>query len=80
MGGRRYREVGGRWIVERMVGNRRREGVLVRTFFEITSGVKRAQFDMVKLARFFVFTKSTIIAVKNVMAKGTFGFFVTMPC
>ena len=73
MGGRRYREVGGRWvhgrIGERMVGNRRREeGVLVRTFFEITSGVKRAQFDMAKLASFFVFTKSTIIAVRNVMA------------
>ena len=69
MGGRRYREVGGRWIVERMVGNmRREEGVFVRTFFEITSGVKRTQFDMTKLACFFVFTKSTIIAIKNVMA------------
>ena len=55
MGGRRYREVGGKWvhgrIGERMVGNRRREErALVRTFFEITSGVKRTQFDMTKLA------------------------------
>ena len=47
--------MGSRWLhgrmVERMVGNRGREeggrnGVLVRTFWEITFGMKRAQFDM----------------------------------